>query len=67
MPEASVTLGVALSADRTAATFQVDVAANGNAFTVHAWADLDGDGKPQHWQATSTETEARWMTADDVH
>lgn len=67
MPEAYATVGFARSADPTPATFQVDVAADNRSFTVQAWADLDGDGKPQHWQATSAETRPRRLTPAEVH
>jgi hypothetical protein len=33
--------------------YQVDVAPDGSDFTVHGWADLDGDGVPAHWTASA--------------
>ena len=47
-------------------SFSVEISPDRAGFTAHAWADLDGDGKPQHWTATNAAPEPRRVTTELV-
>lgn len=47
-------------------SFSVEISPDRAGFTAHAWADLDGDGKPQHWTATNAAPEPRRVTMELV-
>lgn len=48
------------------ASFSAELSTDGASFTAHAWADLDGDGKPQHWTATSSKPKPLRATPEGV-
>jgi len=51
--------------DDVVGCYKVEVEAGGEDFTVHGWADMDGDGVPAHWTATR-ERRATRQTAEGV-